>query len=389
MSNDKRYETEKLTDGISDVYGAEANEQSVVKKKPKKVRFNFLILIVSFLISVSIWLYVMSTENEDYEKTINLIPVQLIGTVEMENNHNMSIVSGYNNTVAITIKGKRSEVEKYTASDIYAYVDVGKMENRQRQPLPVNVDALEGVSISLITPADISVYADVIDTRDVEVIVKPTLSIEEPYYKGEITQSVKTVRVTGPSSVLEDIGYALAEFDAGKPKASIDGMTSIYLMDKKGKKISNPYISMDENVTNIRIQICSKKNIKLTYTYDEKAFEDYIVEIKLDFDSIWVGGDALEIAQFEKICVFEGLTLSHFKLDDDGNHLPFEKDVPIELPEGFKFMNSNASTTVKITAEITKKVPDIPPDTDTQQPENTTSPETTENTPTETQSPVQ
>jgi len=361
MANENKYETTDLAETISGAADAE-NEQKDENKKRKAARhgkLNLVILIFSFLIAMAIWLFVMGTEDGEYEKTITLVPVRIVGVSELEYNNNMSVIAGYNNTVTVTLKGKRSDVNKYTQNDIYAYVDVSKMDNSDRQNLPIIIDPLADVSISEMNPVTISVYADVIDTVDVDVVVKPTYTINGDYFvdKDQITKSVDKVSVTGPAGLLTSIGGAVAETDIGKLTGSVKSMTSLYLVDKKGGRIQNPYLKLSVDVVEISIPVYLRKTVNLTYEYNEKMFEDYNVSINLEFDSVSIIGDVFKVNSVKDICVLN-LTRSHFKQDTDGNYLPYETTVDIELPDGVRI--DGGVTSVYIKAEISKKIQEPP-----------------------------
>lgn len=382
MSNENIYETDSLTDDVSEIYGESETPPVKQKEKQGKSKFNIFIFLFSLLIAASIWLHVKSNENEDYEKTLNLVPVQLVGATDLEYNKNMSVISGYDNTVTVTLKGKRTDVEKYSAGDIYAYVDVSKISDSERQMLPVNVDPISGVSITLVSPSDIAVYADVIDVREVDVVVKAQYTIDGAYEidDKDITKSVETVRVSGPVSVLETIDCAVAETNVGKLTGSVKSTTSIYLVDEKGGRINNPYLKMDKDMVEVNIPVYLKKYIQLTYEYDEELFSDYNITFELDFDKVLLIGDVLTMSNIDEICVFT-LKRSHFEEDADGNYKPIEKSVEIKLPDGVRFYEEDDPTRVYIKINITPKKTEEPPVTE--DPEITEAPDSPSQTPEE------
>ena len=157
----RNYETDKLEDSEPDFFAEEEVQQSDEdgRKIKKQKKFSLLILIFSFVIATAVWLYVESTEEQGYEKVINLVPVDIVGVQELERNNNMSVISGYDNTVNVTLVGKRSDVNKYSANDIYAYVDVSKINSSDRQMLTVLARLFGGTPI--ISPAKATFSATV------------------------------------------------------------------------------------------------------------------------------------------------------------------------------------------------------------------------------------
>lgn len=372
------YETDQLEDTEPDFFAEEEADESDAggRKIKKQKKFSLLILIFSFIIATAVWLYVESTEEQGYEKVINLVPVDIVGVQELERNNNMSVISGYDNTVNVTLVGKRSDVNKYSAKDIYAYVDVSKINSSDRQMLTVQVDSLPDVSITVISPTDIAVYADVIGTREIDVTVNPYYIIDGSYFIDEsaITKSVQTVKVTGPMSVLETIRSAVAAPDLGKLTGTVKSNTKIELIDDKGNKINNPYIRTDVDVVEIYIPVHLKKYVGLYCKYNEADFDGYDVSISMDYETLLISGEVLTVAPIDKIAVT--LTKSDLAYENGELKKAFTINMPINLPNGVA--NEGNLTSVAITITVSKKSAPAPAIPETTTPETEPiSPETT------------
>ena len=386
----KPYETDTLEDSEPDFFRDEENgEDDGAGRKPKKQKkFSLLILIFSFVIATAVWLYVESTEEQGYEKVINLVPVDIVGIQELERNNNMSVISGYDNTVNVTLVGKRSDVNKYSAKDIYAYVDVSKINSSERQMLTVQVDSLPDVSVTVVSPTDIAVYADVIGSREIDVVVNPYYTIDGSYFIDEsaITKSVQSVTVTGPVSVLDTIRSATAAPDLGKLTGSVKSNTRIELIDDKGNKINNPYIKTDVDVIEIYIPVHLKKYVELYCKYNEADFEGYDVSISLDYKALLISGEVLNVTPIERVAVT--LTKSDLVYENGELKPAFTINMPINLPAGVK--NEGELTSVAITVTVTKKqVQNDRAETTAPAPAETTAPETTSPAPSTTEEPAE
>lgn len=386
----KPYETDTLEDSEPDFFRDEENgEDDGAGRKPKnQKKFSLLILIFSFVIATAVWLYVESTEEQGYEKVINLVPVDIVGIQELERNNNMSVISGYDNTVNVTLVGKRSDVNKYSAKDIYAYVDVSKINSSERQMLTVQVDSLPDVSVTVVSPTDIAVYADVIGSREIDVVVNPYYTIDGSYFIDEsaITKSVQSVTVTGPVSVLDTIRSATAAPDLGKLTGSVKSNTRIELIDDKGNKINNPYIKTDVDVIEIYIPVHLKKYVELYCKYNEADFEGYDVSISLDYKALLISGEVLNVTPIERVAVT--LTKSDLVYENGELKPAFTINMPINLPAGVK--NEGELTSVAITVTVTKKQEQNDrAETTAPAPAETTAPETTAPAPSTTEEPAE
>jgi hypothetical protein len=365
MPNDKIFETDKLDDSEFNLVAPEEPEiRRVGSGEKKKNKYNVLLFIFSFVIAMSVWLYVNNLFDSEHEKTVTLVPVSIIGTEELERKHNMSVISGYDNTVTVVLKGSKADVEKYSAGNIYAYVDVSGIDSAERCTLPIVIEPIPDVSVTVVTPTDIAVYADVIGQREIEVIVKPFYTVDGNYFidENEITQSVDYVTVTGPVSVLDTISYAVAEANIGKVTSSVKSNTYISLVNEKGAKISNPYLSCSTDIVTVNIPVQMKKEVTLKCDYSSDEFEGYEVTIKITDPTAVISGEVLKISRIEEITIFT-LRKSHFDFTGVGdNKLDFVRTVEIKLPEGFKFDGGESKAVIEAT--ITKINPPEPETTE-------------------------
>ena len=80
--------------------------------------------IVCVLIAVILWLYVMSNESPDYERTFSGVNVGIENTALLMSQSDLSVMSGMASYVDITVTGKRGDVVSYSLDDISASVDV-------------------------------------------------------------------------------------------------------------------------------------------------------------------------------------------------------------------------------------------------------------------------
>ena len=87
------------------------NIKELEKQLPKKRRL-ILPKIMSVLIAFILWFYVMAVESPVNEKTFRSIPI----TIEQTDSE-LSLYSGYNTTVDITVSGKKSELNQISDSD--------------------------------------------------------------------------------------------------------------------------------------------------------------------------------------------------------------------------------------------------------------------------------
>ena len=90
-------------------------------------RFHIVPKLICVLFAFIIWIYVMTVDSPDNEEVFEDVPVTIMGTTALENERNLSIFSGYDALVDVTVRGQKSVISKYSSEDIVATVDVSKI----------------------------------------------------------------------------------------------------------------------------------------------------------------------------------------------------------------------------------------------------------------------
>lgn len=100
---------------------------------------NKVLFVLSLLISVALWVYVMGTVDPQIEAHINNIPVKVTGQEPLKNNGiSAKLDSPYE--VSIVISGKRSEVNKVEKKEFIATVDVSTCEmGKNTAPVEIKI----------------------------------------------------------------------------------------------------------------------------------------------------------------------------------------------------------------------------------------------------------
>lgn len=110
-------------------------------------------LILSLLIAIALWLYVVGDINPTITATINDIHLEKVGEDTLED-LGLSSTLKEPNVVDIVIRGSRSDVNEAKSSDIKATVDVsncdyGENEEEIKISFP---DGIRGITIESISP---------------------------------------------------------------------------------------------------------------------------------------------------------------------------------------------------------------------------------------------
>ena len=127
---------------MNEMNGKNAKER-VTDNRKKDLTAKIMCLIGAIIL----WFYVVSSQTIIDEKRFASIPVELISTDVIEDEYGMTVINGYNDTVDVTVSGVKNELNRLSAEDINAYVDLSQINAAGEYTLDVRTSVPGGISI--------------------------------------------------------------------------------------------------------------------------------------------------------------------------------------------------------------------------------------------------
>ena len=205
MPNDNNSEYEK--------HVAEQGGEYLIKES----KYGDLIAkVLCVLAAIVLWFYVVITDTVTDERTFSGVAVSLKNLDIIEETLGLSVITGYNATIDITVGGTKSELGRVQADDIKAYVDLKDIAAPGEYTLEVKTSLPGGISVSSMSVNYINVYVDKRTTVSVPVKVMTNYTMESNYTLGTPQVSSETVNVSGPAEELAEIDCARVTLDLGR-----------------------------------------------------------------------------------------------------------------------------------------------------------------------------
>ena len=321
--------------------------------------------IICFLVALGIWIYVVNVTTQEYEKTFSLIDIVVEGSEEMLDQTNMSVVNLEESKVSITVKGLRSDIMKLTEKDFSAYIDVSKLTDGGKHSLEVSVDLPSTVSLVSKYPESVIISVDENVECEFEIDIDVTeYSMDTIYEMGTPTSDIATVRVKGPSDILNRVKAAKAFINLGTVMTSSVIRTEIVLIDKTGNSIDTTFLTMDSTSVTVVVPVTMEKTVKLVCSFLPGVDQSRYNSVKLSPETIKVKGDPKVLNEIDEVTVYA--------LDGSQSSMLVLNFGNVLLPSGIEVLN--APTSVKIKAELKAEVTE--PEETTTAPEPITEPVT-------------
>ncbi|MDD6043976.1 MAG: CdaR family protein [Eubacteriaceae bacterium] len=202
-------------------------------------------LILSFIIAVCLWGYVIAETNPTIEVTYENIPIEFVQEEALEK-YDLAVSSIDRETVNVTVKGSRNRINKLKTEDITAFVDLSEAVKGENQ-LKINIKTPNYIEYESSSAVKVEVYVEDLVSREIPVQVHYSGVDEDEEEPITLSVNFDTVTARGAKSIVDSVAYASATIDSkavGKSPKEFD--VELKAVDKSGKEVQHIELLMKE-----------------------------------------------------------------------------------------------------------------------------------------------
>ena len=289
------------------------------------------IRVVSLLIAIILWMYVLSVENPQVDKTIRGVPVQVINIANIQNN-GLEIISMSDEKIDIKISGRLSEVNNIGIEDLSVQLDVSNIYSANEYYIKPEVKAnVGGISVINQSVSSVNVYVDYISRVEKNIIIETVGEPSKGYMLSEATSDVGKVIVKGPQKIINKVDSvkAIVDVSGGAKEESIVSQVKLY--SSNGEEIVSDKIKLSVTDISVNLKFDYFKKMKIVPVIEEiEGFSKDLYNITLSLTEIDVFGDSEQLKDVEEISA----VLTEVPYDNEEMLLSDEWDANIVIPEG-------------------------------------------------------
>ena len=326
---------------FSKLFRKEQTDSEGTKKKS-----TLLPKICCLFCALGLWLLVSGESDIQDEKTYNDIPV-VIENADILERSGLSIISGDDYVINITVRGNRAKLASVDSSAIKAKVDVSELSEAKVYSLAVVVTPPSSSGFTVVSQSldTIDVNVDVLTDRKFDVNVNPLIQLSDEY-SYEKTVHPKEVTVSGPQKLLEGLSVSVSP-NLGVVTNDVTFNDRIVLLDKYGKEIVSPYITVSDQYAEGTIKLVPKEEsneetekevnvvCKYKYGYYKEGESSYTVSPS----KVTVRGLKKDVEKIDEICVYvidetviTSSTVFHVNVESpNGTNLVGDKTVAVSI----------------------------------------------------------
>lgn len=291
-----------------------------------------LTLLLSLAISFGLWLYVVTVISPESEATVYNIPVELVGTSNLDAKDLIVISETGDLRVDLTLRGNRSDLKKLNSANITVIADLSQISHAGEHQLDCSVSFQSGTAEVLAQkPETITLVVAEKLTKPVPVQVTFIGSVPDGYEadRQDVAMNHTTVTISGPKETIDKIAYAGITVDLTGEMTTFVGDYPLTLCGIDGRPIvDNSYVTVNLDDIRAVVQVYKIKRVPLQFVLDftDSGLQQDMVTIYPVVETITLVGSSDALEKTEDSMVFT-IPLSQYSEDATEVFTP-------TLPEG-------------------------------------------------------
>jgi YbbR domain-containing protein len=312
----------------------------------KKITSNLVLKIISVIVAFLFWLVIINMTDPATTKTFADIPVKVLNeNVITSANQVYEIEDG--DTVAVTVKAKRSVIETLSASDFEATADMSdlskvnavsinvQMKNKQKSEENIQLDWGNAV---------MKVKLEKRVTQKFQVKVEHQGELSDNYVLGDIVAKPNIVEVSCGESKFKKIDHVGVLVTLNGESDNFEKEYSPVLYDEDGEIIDSSNVTFSNDTIVVSTEVLATKEVPVYVETKGKPAEGYrLAQTDFKPEQIRVSGSADALKK--EVSIKIPINISGAKKD-------VEQEVQLAdyIPSGLSIVGD--TTTVSVRCEI-------------------------------------
>ena len=307
-------------------------------------------LLLSIVIALSLWAYVVTTVTPEDSQWIRNIPVTFANEDGLFSDRNLTLTKGRNATVDLKVYGKRQDLLKLSNSNITITADLSTVLGPGEWQLRYNVEMPETVSdndisIESRSAYEIDVQVDLLSVKEVPVQAVFQGSVAEGYVQDPIELEYDTLEISGPQDQVAQVDHAEVVLERTNLSKTVSDSLSYTFVDADGNEVISDEIHCSVDKIGVMMTVSMVKEIPLTVQLIDGggATGEHTVS-SIEPATITVKGSA------EDLEGMNSLNIGNVDLSTVPTNTAFTKSYNIVLPDNMT--NMTGEETAEVTVEL-------------------------------------
>ena len=306
-------------------------------------------IVCSILFAIGIWLFVDEEKAVNVKLAVHDIPVEFAYEDTVLADNGLMLLSGYDTTVDLKLKGPRKVLWKLNTDEIRIVADTSNVADIGVQSLTYEVVFPDNIQRSELVIEWASSYAVTVSvghlyTKEVEIHCKVIGAPASGFVAESATIDPMVLVLRGQRDDLLNVSYAEIIVDVSDAQGTVIRAVDYQLYDYNGISIENANIRAATKLIQATVPVKTVKDVPLVINFVE-AIGSTLEQVNYTFsrESIQLKGDKAVLDEIDSI------VLDTLYLQDLEDYQSLNYDIP--LPEGTELTEGEASVTVTVVVD--------------------------------------
>lgn len=304
-------------------------------------------ILLSLVIAICLWGYVVSTVTPDDSQWVYNIPVTFANEDGLFSDRNLVLGEGRDTTVNLKLYGKRQDLLKLNNTNIVVTSDLSQVTGAGDWRLPYDIDFPETVTSSDIKVESRSSYyinisVDKLATKEVEVRAVFKGDVAEGYTQEAIDLEYDSIEVSGPRDRVDSVACAQVVLERTNVSKTVSDNLSFVLLDEEGNEVESgglkcsvDNVSVDKIGVLMPVNMVKEVPLRVDFIEGGGATADHAV-LDISPKTVTIKGDPE---------VLSGLnSISLGTIDLSGIQTTFKKEFNVVIANGLTNMTGTTAT---------------------------------------------
>ena len=324
-------------------------EPNTKEEKPRFNRSKVVRIVISILVAIAMWLYVDLERAPERTMTIRDIPVEFSGENTTLADKNLMLLSGYDTTIDLKIRGPKRELVKMNRDNVRVIASTSSIDSVGVHQLDWTVSFPDGVvrtnvSVEKASLSQITVTVGELYTKEVPVECQVVGEVAEGYFTGDVVLDPEVLTLRAQRDDLLNVSCAKLTVDISGATRSVVQTVDVQLYDYDGNPVENSNIRTNTSLIQAKVPVLTTREVELAVEFSGVPGAA-MNSIKCDITpkTVRLNGEADVLDSIDK------LVLATLHVDDLELHQ--QNSYVVTPPDGTWLVNGNEVATADITLE--------------------------------------
>ena len=324
-------------------------EPNTEEEKPRFNRSKVVRIVISILVAIAMWLYVDLERAPERTMTIRDIPVEFSGENTTLADKNLMLLSGYDTTIDLKIRGPKRELVKMNRDNVRVIASTSSIDSVGVHQLDWTVSFPDGVvrtnvSVEKASLSQITVTVGELYTKEGPVECHVVGEVAEGYFTGDVVLDPEVLTLRAQRDDLLNVSCAKLTVDISGATRSVVQTVDVQLYDYDGNPVENSNIRTNTSLIQAKVPVLTTREVELAVEFSGVPGAA-MNSIKCDITpkTVRLNGEADVLDSIDK------LVLATLHVDDLELHQ--QNSYVVTPPDGTWLVNGNEVATADITLE--------------------------------------